>query len=74
MVLTLITKITITFNIQLHCRHFNLISRCQLVVVPHTTKPSRKKEAGAANRTGIKKHDPRHQDNWICTSEITAQT
>lgn len=58
MVLTLITKITITFNVQLHCRHFNLISRCRLIAVPHSTKPSRKKEAGAADRTGIKKHGP----------------
>lgn len=41
-------------------------------MAPHTTKLSRKKEAGAANRTGIEKHDPYHQDKWICTSEITA--
>lgn len=63
--LTLISKITIIFNVQFHCRHFNLILRCQFIVLHYTTKPSRKKEAEAENKTGIKTHDPPHKHNQI---------
>lgn len=63
MLLTLISKITIVFNVQFHRRHFNFILRCQFIVLRYTTKPSRKKEAEAENKTGIQKHDPPYKHN-----------
>lgn len=48
-----------------HCCHFNMIFRCQVIVLHYTTKPSRKEEAKVENRARIEKHDPPYSDNRI---------